>query len=82
MGDPYGIALLSRVLGESLVQLGQLERGESYLSAALDYYRRNDMRPYLARALGSLGHLYEKQGRIQDAQSARAEAEKLMIALH
>jgi len=26
--------------------------------------------------------LYEKQGRLQDAQNARAEAEKLMVALH
>ncbi|MFQ5794932.1 MAG: tetratricopeptide repeat protein, partial [Candidatus Bipolaricaulia bacterium] len=80
--DQLGAAIVAQTLGESLTQMGKLERAESYLNRAFDYYRRTEMRPYLARALQSLAHLYERQGRSQDAENARAEAETLMKELH
>jgi predicted ATPase len=81
LGDLYTAAFISKALGESYMQLDEFERAEQYLSGALDYYRRNDMRPYLARTLQSLADLYEKQGRNTDAEDARAEARVLMEAL-
>jgi uncharacterized protein HemY len=81
LGDPYTAALLSQTLGESYTQLGELTRAEGYLEAALDYYRPNGMRPYVARTLQSLAALYDRQGRSAEAASARSEAEELAGAL-
>jgi tetratricopeptide (TPR) repeat protein len=81
LGDPYTAALLSQTLGESYTQLGDFERAEGYLQAALDYYRPNGMRPYVARTLQSLAALYDKQGCSAEAASARSEAEELARAL-
>jgi tetratricopeptide (TPR) repeat protein len=79
--DPYTTAILSQSLGDSYMQLGDLERSERYLQAALDYYRGIDMRPYIVRALQSLASLHDKQGRAPDAERARAEAGDLVKAL-
>jgi tetratricopeptide (TPR) repeat protein len=79
--DPYTVAFLAQSLGDSYLQLGELERSERYLQAALAYYRSNDMRPYLARTLQSLAAFYEKQGRASDAAQARAEADDIAKAL-
>jgi tetratricopeptide (TPR) repeat protein len=78
IGDDYTVAFIAQALGEGYTRLGDLERAERYLDAALDYYRRNDMRPYLARALHSLAYWYEEQGRGAEAEQARTEARQLM----
>jgi hypothetical protein len=49
-----------------------------YLDIALEYYRRNDMVPYLARVLRSLGYWYKQQGCGAEAEQARAEARQLL----
>lgn len=79
--DPYTTAILSQSLGDSYLQLGDLERSERYLQAALDYYRGIDMRPYIVRALQSLASLHDKQGRAPEADRARAETGDLAKAL-
>jgi tetratricopeptide (TPR) repeat protein len=61
--------------------MDDLERAKQYLDSALDYYRRNDMRPYLARVLQLLGNWYENQGRGAEAEQARTEAHRLMEEL-
>jgi tetratricopeptide (TPR) repeat protein len=78
IGDDYMVAFVAQALGEGYTRFGDFERAEQYLNTALDYYRRNDMRPYLARALQALAYWYEEQGRGAEAQQPRAEARQLM----
>jgi tetratricopeptide (TPR) repeat protein len=61
--------------------MGDFDLAKQYLDATLDYYRRNDMRPYLARVLQLLGNWYEHQGRSAEAEQARTEAYQLMEEL-
>jgi tetratricopeptide (TPR) repeat protein len=77
-GEDYTAAFVAQALGEAYTQLGDFERAKQYLDTALDYYRRNDMRPYLARVLQSLANSYEQQGRSAEAEQARAEARPLI----
>jgi tetratricopeptide (TPR) repeat protein len=81
IGDEYSVAFIAQALGEGYTQLGDFEPAKQYLGTALDYYRRNDMRPYLARVLQLLVHWYEQQGRGREAEQARAEAHQLMEEL-
>jgi tetratricopeptide (TPR) repeat protein len=78
IGDDYTVAFVAQALSEAYTRLGDVERAERYLNTALNYYRRNDMRPYLARVLQSLVYWYEEQGRDAEAEQARAEAHELM----
>jgi class 3 adenylate cyclase/tetratricopeptide (TPR) repeat protein len=81
VSDDYTAALIAQALGEGYTRLGDFERAERYLNTAIDYYRRNDMRPYLARVLQSLAHWHEQQGRNEEAERARTEARRLMEEL-
>ncbi|HEX5939560.1 MAG TPA: tetratricopeptide repeat protein, partial [Dehalococcoidia bacterium] len=77
-GDDYTVAFIAQALGEGYTQLGDFERAEQHLDNALDYYRRNDMKPYVARALRSSATLHEAQDRIAEAERDLAEAGRLM----
>jgi tetratricopeptide (TPR) repeat protein len=81
LGDDYTVAFIAQSLGEGYTQLGNFARAEQYLHDALDYYRRNGMKPYLARALQSLARWYEQQGHAAQAEQASAEALRLMDEL-
>ena len=81
IGDDYTAAFVAQALGEGYTQMGDFEPAKLYLDTALDYYRRNDMRPYLARILQSLANWYEQQGRGAEAERERAEAQRLMEEL-
>src|SRR5215208_2189026 len=81
IGDDYTVAFIAQALGEGYTQLGDFQRAKQYLDTALDYYRRNDMKPYLARALQSLVYWHEQQGRGAEAEEARTEARRLMEEL-
>ena len=81
VGDDYNVAFIAQTLGEGYTQLGDFERAEQHLDAALDYYRRNDMKPYVARALQSSAKLHEAQGHIAEAERELAEAGRLMEEL-
>src|SRR5215207_8196668 len=78
VGDDYTVAFIAQALGEAYTQLGDFERAKQYLDTALDYYRRNDMKPYLARGLKSSAKLHEAQGHVAEAERDLAEAERLM----
>jgi class 3 adenylate cyclase/tetratricopeptide (TPR) repeat protein len=78
IGDDYTAAFVAQALGEGYTQMGDLEPAKKYLDSALDYYRRNDMKPYLARILQSLAIWYEQQGRGEEAERERAESRRLM----
>ncbi|HLF27552.1 MAG TPA: hypothetical protein VJG32_14555 [Anaerolineae bacterium] len=75
LNDQFGAALIDQALGEILTQLDEATRAADHLNAALAYYRRAGLRPYLARALQSLARLFERQGRSAEAAHARAESE-------
>jgi tetratricopeptide (TPR) repeat protein len=81
IGDDYTVAFIAQALGEAYTKLGDFERAQQYLDTALGYYRRNDMKPYLVRALRSLVHWYEQQSRGAEAEEARTEARGLMEEL-
>jgi tetratricopeptide (TPR) repeat protein len=81
VGDEYTAAFVAQALGEGYTQLGDFERAKRYLDTALDYYRRNDMRPYLVRVLQLVGDWYEHQGHGAEAEQLRAEAHQLMEEL-
>jgi tetratricopeptide (TPR) repeat protein len=81
VGDEYTGAFIAQALGEAYTQLGDFELAKRHLDTAFDYYRRNDMRPYLARVLHLLGNWYELQGRGAEAEQVRAEARPLMEEL-
>jgi tetratricopeptide (TPR) repeat protein len=81
VGDDYNVAFIAQTLSEGYTQLGDFERAEQHLDAALDYYRRNDMKPYVARALQSSAKLHEAQGHIAEAERDLAEAGRLMEEL-
>jgi class 3 adenylate cyclase/tetratricopeptide (TPR) repeat protein len=78
VGDDYTVAFIAQALGEAYTQLGDFERAKQYLDTALDYYRRNDMKPYLMRGLKSSADLHEAQGHVAEAERDLAEAERLM----
>jgi tetratricopeptide (TPR) repeat protein len=80
LDDVWMVATLRLALGEGATLLGDFDQAETYLTQALDYYRGNDIRPYEARTLRSLGNLYDAQGREEEARLAREEAERLSPA--
>jgi tetratricopeptide (TPR) repeat protein len=77
VGDEYTGAFIAQALGEAYTQMGDFELAKQYLDSALGYYRRNDMRPYIARVLQLLGKWYEHQGRTAEAEQAYTEARQL-----
>ena len=77
LGDDYTVALIEHALGEAYTRLGEFEGAKQHLDAAIDYYRRNDMKPYVARVLRSSANLHEAQGHVAEAERARAEARRL-----
>jgi tetratricopeptide (TPR) repeat protein len=77
VSDDYTVAFIAQALGEAYTQLGDFERANQYLDTALDYYRRNDMKPYLARGLKSSAELHEAQGHVAEAERDLAEAGRL-----
>ncbi len=81
VGDEYTGAFISQALGEAYTQKGDFEGASHYLDTALEYYRRNDMKPYLARVLQLRENWYAQQGRAAEAEQARAEAHQLMEEL-
>ena len=77
VGDEYTGAFIAQALGEAYTQMGDFDLAKQYLDTALEYYRRNDMRPYLARVLQPLSNWYEHQGRGAEAEQARTEAHQI-----
>lgn len=71
--DQYGVAMFSQIMGEALLEMGDTARAEECLNDALAYYRRAEMKPYIARVLQSLARLYTRQGRGPDATAVLAE---------
>ena len=81
VGDDYTVAFIAQALGEAYTQIGDFERARQYLVTAVDYYRRNEMKPYMARVLKSSASLHEAQGHVAEAERELAEAGRLMEEL-
>ena len=69
---------IAQALGEGHTRQGGFERAKCYLDTALDYYRRNGMKPHLLRILQSLLDRYEQQNRAEVAGRPRVEARRLL----
>ncbi len=78
IGEEFLSALLGQTLGEMYLQRGEIELATARLTDVLDYYRRHQMRPYLARALELLASAFERQGQPDKAEQARAEGRALL----
>jgi tetratricopeptide (TPR) repeat protein len=63
INDPYTAAMFSQAVADARLGQGDLEGAQTYLVSALEYFRRNDMRPYLARAQATQVALLERQAR-------------------
>lgn len=72
-GKEFPTALLSLTLGEISLQSGESKRAIFLLGDALVYYRRNLMRPYLARTLELLARAWLRQGDSVKAEEAQKE---------
>ena len=84
VGINTGLAVLAAVGDEIRAEytaLGDTTNVAARMQSALDYYRRNGMKPYLAGALQSLARWHEQQGQAAQAGQARAEALRLMEEL-
>jgi tetratricopeptide (TPR) repeat protein len=81
LGDDYSAALLEQALADAHMRQGALDRADNDLTRALEYYRRNGMKPYLARALLTLERLRSLEGRDDEAAAAAQEAERLRAEL-
>ena len=81
IGDEYTVAFIGQALGEAYTSMGDFGRAKRYLDIASEYYRRNDMVPYLARVLKSVGYWHEEQGQDAEAEQARAEYLRLLEGL-
>ncbi|HJQ29153.1 MAG TPA: hypothetical protein VJ827_07410, partial [Rubrobacter sp.] len=81
VGDDYTGAFIAQALSDGYTRLGDFERAKQYLDTALDYYSRNDMKLYLARALQSSARLHEAQGHDAEAERDLTEARRLMEEL-
>jgi tetratricopeptide (TPR) repeat protein len=77
LGDEYTAALVCLALADAYSKLEQFDKAEACISETLDYYRRTEMRPHLARALDALARLKDMQGDIDAAQRAREEASRI-----
>lgn len=65
---------IAQALSAIYTQRGDTARAELLLNDALAFFRRNEMLPSLPPTLEALGRVYERQGRPQKAEAARAEA--------
>jgi hypothetical protein len=69
---------IAQALGKGHTRQGGFERAKCYLDTALDYYRRNYMKPYILRVLQSLLDRYGQQNRAEEAERPRVEARRLL----
>lgn len=79
--DDYLVALLSHALGDAARQRGELKEARLYLDAALAYYRRNGMLPYLPGILTSMAELDQQEGHAPEAAAGRLEAQRITTQL-
>ncbi len=75
--DEYLAASLSHALGDCAVRQGRIRDARRYLESALEYYRGNEMLPYLPGILSSLAQLDELEGHMLDAAGGRLEASRV-----
>jgi tetratricopeptide (TPR) repeat protein len=61
ISDPFTGAIFSHAVAEARLGQDDLEGAHAYLDQALEYFQRNDLRPYLARAQATQAILRAKQ---------------------
>jgi tetratricopeptide (TPR) repeat protein len=72
--DDFVVAALAMPYARALLRLERASEARAPLEAAIAYFRRMDLKPYLANALGILGDIAEALGETDQAAEAREEA--------
>jgi DNA-binding CsgD family transcriptional regulator len=72
---------LARIRGEALMRVGRFEEAERALIASKTGAAETGRSPHLWRAFVSLGHLYRKQRRYDDADDAFTQARAIVAEL-
>jgi hypothetical protein len=57
--------------------LDELAEAEAHVDAAIQHFRRTEMRPYLARALDVAAAIQDRRGQTESAERFRTESEEL-----
>jgi tetratricopeptide (TPR) repeat protein len=61
INDPFTAAMFSHFAARAHMAVGDLSGARTYLDRALDYYERNDLRPYLEQARATQAALQAQQ---------------------
>ncbi len=77
MGDEFTAAFAAEALASAHVDRGELERAAARIEAAVGFYRRNGMLPFLVQALPVAARVYRAQGLTREADLALEEVERL-----
>ncbi len=67
LNDQRGIACLKNALGATMVEQGNLDKGEDYFKEARDIAAEKDFSEYLAKANMNLGNIYHMNGDYDNA---------------
>jgi hypothetical protein len=75
--DDFVVAALAMPFSRALLRLGRAAEARDTISSAIAYFRRMDLKPYLANALSVLGDVADALGEREAAAGAREEAASL-----
>jgi tetratricopeptide (TPR) repeat protein len=75
--DDYVVAVISERLARAHLRLDELAEAEAHVDAAIQHFRRTEMRPYLARALDVAAAIQDRRGQTESAERFRTESEEL-----
>ncbi|WP_055048007.1 adenylate/guanylate cyclase domain-containing protein [Devosia sp. A16] len=75
--DDFVVAALAMPFARALLRLERASEARDAISSAIGYFRRMNLKPYLANALSVLGDVADVQGEGELAANARLEAASL-----
>jgi tetratricopeptide (TPR) repeat protein len=75
--DDFVVAALSLPHARTLLRLGRANEAREPITSAVAYFRRTELKPYLANALSVVGDVAEALGETGPAAEAREEAASL-----
>lgn len=75
--DDFVVAALSMPYARALLRLERAQDAREAIDGAVDYFRRTELKPYLANALTIVGDVAEALGEAKAAAEAREEAASL-----
>lgn len=77
LDDGIGGALFALALGGIYSSRSEFRKAEELIQDALAYYKDAELTPHIVQALEALANLYTSEGRVLEAERARADAREL-----